>query len=55
MRSILAFIVSQFIFIHCIGQSCVYTDEVTGYKLYLDALENATLVFEADEINDKRA
>eukprot|EP01084_Bolivina_argentea_P182040 314345_1 len=51
MTPILTIIVSQLIY--CIAQNCVYTDEATGYKLYLDALEHATLVFEADEISDK--
>eukprot|EP00483_Globobulimina_turgida_P000189 UN00189 len=52
MRAIL-FITAQLIFELCIGQYCVYTDAGSGRKLYLDALEHATLRFTADEFNDK--
>eukprot|EP00483_Globobulimina_turgida_P008483 UN08500 len=32
---------------------CVFTDSNTGAVLYLDALQTATLIFTADEFNDK--
>ena len=30
----------------CISQNCVYTNATTGYKLYLNALEHATLTYQ---------
>merc|ERR1719411_999197 len=53
MFSLKAFAVIQLIFQLCIGQNCVYEDANTGYKLYLDALEHATLTFTDDQRIDE--
>eukprot|EP01084_Bolivina_argentea_P246073 411885_1 len=56
MKFILVFSIIQLILKQCtnvMGQNCVYTDPISGNKLYLDALQHTTLIHTANETIDQ--